>query len=97
MYSDKVNLADGTWVVLVYDIDAETTASVMARRAGSQVVVISFVERDPAVRTIMLTVAQADAALDDATPEIGLALESLTGLRLDALGDPESIEIPSGI
>ena len=96
VYSDKVNLADGTWVVLVYDIDAETTASVMARRTASQVVVISFVERDPAARTIMLTVAQADDALDDPTPEIGLSLESLTGLRLDALGDSETIDMPSG-
>ena len=44
VYSDKVNLADGTWNVLVYDIDAATTASVMSRLHEARSVVISFVE-----------------------------------------------------
>ena len=42
IYQGKVNLADGTWNVLVYEPDTVASASVMARRAGSQTVVISL-------------------------------------------------------
>lgn len=96
IYQDKVNLADGTWSVLVFDYGEETTASVMARLAGAGTVVISFVERDPAVRTALLTVAQADDALDDPTPEIAFAVESLTGMSLSDLSRAESIRLPGG-
>ena len=41
IYSDKVNLADGTWQVLVFDADDATTASVMSRRADSGYVVVT--------------------------------------------------------
>ncbi|MCY3832596.1 MAG: hypothetical protein OXG85_06240 [Chloroflexi bacterium] len=95
-YSDKVNLADGTWHSLVFDIDAATTASVMARQDDANVVLISFVETSPDARTIMLTLAQADDALDNATPEIGLALDRMAGLELDQLDEAGIVDLPSG-
>lgn len=96
IYQDKVNLADGTWSVLVFDYGEETTASVMARLAGSGAVVISFVERDPVARTALLVMAQADDALDDPTPEIAVAVESVTGMSLSELNRAESVRLPSG-
>lgn len=96
VYRDKVNLADGTWTNLVFELDAETTASVMARIAGERIAVISFVERDPAARTVLLTLAQADDALDEASPEIGGALEAMAGISLADLSRTESVALPSG-
>ena len=96
IYLDKVNLADGTWSVLVYDVDENTTASVMARLASAGTVVISFVERDPAARTALLVMAQADDALDDPTPEIAFALESIADGALSELTRTESVRLPSG-
>ena len=95
-YRDKVNLADGTWNVLVYDLDKETTASVMARQAGARAVVISFVERDPAARTALLTLAQMDDSLEDATPEIAIAVEANAGIALSDLAQVERAILPSG-
>lgn len=96
LYNDKVNLADGTWHVLVFDIDEATTASVMTRRSDGGFIVISFVERDPARRTALLTIAQADEARDGADPEIALAAMTLSGSDLAELGDPEVIDMASG-
>lgn len=96
VYQDKVNLADGTWAVLVYELDDATTASVMARQDNSQVVVVSFVERNPAARTVMLTIAQSDESQDAATAEITVALEALAGTSLNDLEESESLDLPSG-
>ena len=96
VYSDKVNLADGTWNVLVYDIDATTTASVMARRHEARSVVISFVETDPEARTVLLTMARTDEALEAAAPEIARAVANLTGIGLQELDDEGATELPSG-
>ena len=96
VYQDKVNLADGTWAVLVYELDAATTASVMARQDNSQVVVVSFVERNPAARTVMLSIAQSDESQDAATAEITVALEALADISLSDLEESESLDLPSG-
>lgn len=96
LYLGRVNLADGTWTVAVYEIDATTTASIMARRAGERYVVISFVESDTEARTVMLTVAQANAALDRAKPEVDLALDMIIGARPGAIEEVESVNLPSG-
>ncbi len=96
IYSDKVNLADGTWNVLVYDVDAATSASVMARRHEGRFVVISFVESAPETRTIMLTIARADEEQDNAAPEIGRALEQTVGFELGQLEEAGIVELPSG-
>ncbi len=96
VYSGKVNLADGTWHTLVYEIDAATTASVMARQAGDQAVVISFVESDPATRAVMLTLAQADDTAAEATAEIAVALETLAGASLSGLPAAGTVTLPSG-
>ena len=94
-YRDKVNLADGTWHVLVYDLDESTTASVMARRAGGRTVVISFVEREPAARTALLTLARADDA-HDAGREIALAIDAIGGSLPSFLEQAKNITLPSG-
>ncbi len=96
IYRDKVNLADGTWSALVYDVDEATTASVMARLASAGTLVISFVEQDPAARIALLTMAQTDDALDDPTPEIAIAVESIAGRSLSELTRAESVLLPSG-
>lgn len=96
LYNDKVNLADGTWHVFVFDIDDTTTASVMARRTDRGFAVISFVERNPAARTMMVTVTQADDAADVADPEIGQAALALAGSDLVEFGAPEVIDLASG-
>ena len=95
-YSDKVNLADGTWSALVFDIDEATTASSMARRSNNGYVVISFVERNPAARTVMLAITQADEASDAADPEIALAAKSLAGIDLTLVGEAEILDLASG-
>lgn len=96
VYQNKVNLADGTWSVLIYDIDAGSTASVMTRRAGGRFAVISFVERDPAARTIMLAVARGEAAHEDASAEIAQAAEALNAAEFSALDAGAGVELPSG-
>ena len=95
-YSDKVNLADGTWHVLVYDLEEETTASVMARAADDRVVIISFIERDPAARTAMLTLARSDESHEDASREIILASDTLIETLPSYLAQEESVTLPSG-
>lgn len=96
VYSDKVNLADGTWHVLVFDIDEAITASAMARRRDKGFIVISFVEQHPAARTALLAIAQADESQEEADPEIALAALTLAGSDLTGLGDPEVIGLASG-
>ena len=96
VYSDKVNLADGTWHVLVFDIDEATSASSMARRSDSGVIVITFVERDLSARTVLLTITQADDSRDEADPEIAVATETLAGIDLIDLEDAEVIGLASG-
>ena len=96
VYDDKVNLADGTWRVFVFDIDAATTASIMARRSDAGFVVISFIERDPASRTLLLTMAQADETKDAADPELARVAEALVGIDLYALGEPDVLDLASG-
>ncbi len=96
VYSNKVNLADGTWQVLVFDIDDATTASVMSRRADSEHVVITFVERNPAARIVLLTTTQADDTLEDAAPEIATAVEAIAGITMNELSPAENITLPSG-
>ena len=85
IYDGKVNLADGTWRSLVFEPDEHTTVSVMARAEKSQTVVISFIERDPALRAAMLTIAQSGETSDDPRAEIALALEALTDASLNDL------------
>ncbi len=96
VFSDKVNLADGTWQVFIFDIDAATTASVMARRQEAQVIVISFVETSPEARTVMLTLAQTDDSLDAATPEIARALTELADFNISQLQAVGTVALPSG-
>ncbi len=95
-YSGKVNLADGTWHVLVYDLEEDTTASVMARTADSRVAVISLVERDPAARTAMLTLARSDESHEDASREMVLAADALAATLPSYLAQEESVALPSG-
>ena len=85
VYQSKVNLSDGTWTVLAYEVDDDTTASAMARRERSGSVVISFVERDPSLRAAMLTIAQSAESSDDASAEIAIAVEALTDASLPDL------------
>lgn len=96
VYDGKVNLADGTWHVLVFDIDAATTASVMARRNDADIVLVSFVETSPDSRTVLLTLAQSGDSLDEPSAEIGRALEELAGLDLGRLEGAGSVDLPSG-
>ena len=96
VYDGKVNLADGTWRTLVFDLDEATTASVMARRNGSDFAVITFVERNPAARTLMLAITQADDSRDEADPEIVMAADTLAGISLERLNSVEVIDMPSG-
>ncbi len=96
VYQGKVNLADGTWSVLIYDIDATSTASIMTRRAEGQFVVISFLERDPAARTVMLAVARDEAAREDAGAEVAYAVAALNAADFSALDAGAVVELPSG-
>ena len=96
VYSGKVNLADGTWHVLAHDIDAERSASQLARQAGDRFIVITFLESEPASRTWMLAVAQADETLETPEPEMDGALQQLTQLRLDDLEATGTSALPGG-
>lgn len=96
LYQNKVNLADGTWTVLIYEPDAIASASVMARRAGSQSVVISFVESDPEARILMLTVAQTGDPRADARTEIDQALSLLAATEADDGVETSALSLPSG-
>ncbi|MDE2856086.1 MAG: hypothetical protein OXN88_18085 [Chloroflexota bacterium] len=94
-YQDKVNLADGTWTVLIYEPDARISASVMARHVENETVVISFVESAPAGRILMLAVARSDESEADASGEIDAAAGGL----LDPATNYErraSLALPSG-
>ena len=96
IYDGKVNLADGTWRSLIFEPDDVTTISVMARKAGSQTAIISFIERDPAARTVLLTLAQADDSLEDASPEIARAAKIIAGIDMNYLAPVEITALLSG-
>ncbi|MDE2858627.1 MAG: hypothetical protein OXN94_12360 [Chloroflexota bacterium] len=96
IYQGKVNLADGTWNVLVYEPDGVASASVMARRAGSQTAVVSFVESDPEARILMLTIAQSGGGRDDAGTEIDLAMSLLASNQAADLDETTALSLPSG-
>ena len=96
IYQGKVNLADGTWAALVYQIDADTTASVMARQDEADTVVISFVEAHPAARIIMAVIARGDETQDDARAEIAAALEAFSLGSGDDLSEPQAAALPGG-
>ncbi len=96
VYSGKVNLADGTWHSLVYELDATTTASVMARREGEGSVFISFVERDEANRILMLTMSQTDETLDLAIIELNAATDLLMSPLMGQHGTATEVTLPSG-
>ncbi len=96
VYSGKVNLADGTWHVLAHDINAERSASQLARQAGDRFIVITFLESEATSRTLMLAIAQADEMLDSPEPEIDNALRQLTQLRLDDLEAAGASALPGG-
>lgn len=96
IYQDKVNLADGTWAVLVYQIDEDTTASVMARQNEAGAAVISFVEDHPAARIIMVTIAQDDDAQDSPKAEMDAALGAFSLSRRDDASEPQTVTLPSG-
>ncbi len=95
LYRDKVNLADGTWTVLIYEPDARTTASVMARKIQTETVVISLVESDPVGRILMATVAQSGGTRPDAKTEIDLAVRKLTFPRPN-FEEHRTLTLPSG-
>ena len=95
-YSDKVNLADGTWNVLAFDIDEATTASSMARRDDNGFIVISFIERNPAARTVLLAITQADESRDLADIEIARIAEAQSGFGLTQFSGVEVIDLASG-
>ncbi|MCY3574263.1 MAG: hypothetical protein OXG92_10040 [Chloroflexi bacterium] len=96
VYSGKVNLADGTWHVLAYDLDEGRSASQIARRADDRFIVISFLESDPASRTLMLAIAQADESLESPAPELDSALQQVTPLRLAELAAAGAFQQPGG-
>lgn len=96
IYQGKVNLADGTWNVLLYEPDAVSSASVMARRAGSQTVVISFVESDPRARILMLAIAQSGDEREDARTELDLALSLLASNNPADQVETTVLALPSG-
>ena len=96
VYSEKVNLADGTWAVLVYRLDDDTTASAMARVDGGRSYVVSFIEDNPDVEITMVTIAHGDDDQNDPTPEIAVALEALTDIDPADLDDPETMILSSG-
>lgn len=96
IYQDKVNLADGTWTVLVYEPNALTSASVMARRVATKTVVVSFVENDPDARILMLTIAQSGNQREDASSEIDLAVGQLATAEFGDSGDSSRLSLPGG-
>ena len=96
IYQDKVNLADGTWTVLLYEPDAVTSASAMVRREDSKTVVISFVESDPDARILMLTIAQSGDKREDAASEIDMAMRLLLLADANDSGVTTAHSLPSG-
>lgn len=96
LYQGKVNLADGTWAVLVYQIDADTTASVMARGDEASTIVISFVEDHPEARIVMAAIAQSDDAAGDASAEMAAFAETFSAASRDDLREPQTVTLPSG-
>lgn len=94
VYQGKVNLADGTWRSLVYQIDDDTTASVMARPNETGVIVISFVEAHSAAKIIMLAIAQADQ--NDAQTEMTAALQTFNIAGRADLSEPQTLSLSSG-
>lgn len=96
IYSEKVNLADGTWAVLVYQIDDATTASAMSRVDDGRTYVVSFIESNSDATIIMATIAHSEEAQDDPTPEIATAVATFTSTAPADLSDPETMILPSG-
>ena len=95
IYQNKVNLADGTWTVLVYQIDGGATASIIARPSESGIIVISFIETQPNARIIMATIAQGDESQGDGKAEMAAALEAFEIADAD-FGEAETITLSSG-
>ena len=94
VYQGKVNLADGTWRSLVYQIGDDATASVMARPNETGIIVISFVEAHPAAKIIMLTIAQTEQ--NDAQTEMTAALRTFNISGRADLSAPQTLTLSSG-
>ncbi|MYD10830.1 MAG: hypothetical protein F4X02_12410 [Chloroflexi bacterium] len=96
VYSGKVNLADGTWHVAIFEPDADISVSIMARRVGERTVVISFIERDESNRILMLTMAQEDESQRRAHTELVAATDLLMSPLAGEHGRVSEIKLSSG-
>lgn len=97
IYNEKVNLADGTWAVLVYEVDEDTIASAMARHQEGKVYVVSFIESHPDASIIMATIAHTnDTEDDDPTPEMATMVDTFTSANSNDLSVPEAMILASG-
>jgi len=96
LYSGRVNLADGSWQSMIFDLDDRTTASQMVRQVREKMVVISFIESVPDARIMLLTLPQADDSRADAQPEMALALEQLLGIASAGLSAGATLDLPGG-
>lgn len=97
VYSDSVNLADGTWAVLVYQVDDATTASAMAKRDDGRVYVVSFIESNPDAEIVMATIEHTeDSPEDDPSVEIATLVNLFTDSTRNAPENMETIELLSG-
>lgn len=97
IYSEKVNLADGTWAVVVYQVDDDTTASAMSRQQDGRSFVVSFTENNPDVDIMMLTIERNDdSPEDDPTQEIIASLATVTDETYDPNDTAETVTLPSG-
>lgn len=97
VYSDSVNLADGTWAVLVYQVDTATTASAMAKRDEGRIYVVSFIETNPDAEIVMATIEHTeDSPEDDPSVEIATLVNLFTNSTRNAPENMETAELPSG-
>ncbi len=96
-YEGRVNLADGTWNLRVFQPDEVTTISAMGQVRDNLTYVISFIESSPDSNMQMLILRNEEDGEEDPTPAMREILSQFT--QLDAESEPEDTtvhDLPSG-
>jgi len=100
LFSDSINLADGTWQQLIYQQD-ERTVSALGQVRNDKTYVISLTEDQPDADLYMMIVRNMEASTQVSPPDPAPAMvTALAALWEDFDEEPESselVELPSGV
>jgi hypothetical protein len=98
LYSDKVNLRDGTWELVIYQSgDTLVSAMGVARRGNTYIIALAESAPDANVAVMIVPDEAGATPLDVPRPGVNAAIARLTDSDVSAQdGAPERVALPSG-